>query len=719
MALAALAACAEEHPTEPRDAAPTAPLPVAAATVGESYAFVINGSSSVSVIRTSDHSVIATVPSGCCGPTSVAVSPDGAFVYVLKFEGTEIGVIETARLLADPTHPASALVGTFDIQIVAPGFRGGDDLLVSANGDFVYVSGAESATSSIVVLRTEKLLADRANALVAKLAIGAYDLNMAISPDGAFIYVTFGRLCCSAAGLAVIRTSDNRRVATVDGVVGSVAVTPNGAYAYVAGAGHSSNQLAVIRTSDNTLANSVVIDGRHTDVAITPDGAYAYVTQVDGGPSSVKVVRISDPAIARPTVVANVGGLGYSLHSVAFTPNGAFAYVTVHDEHRVKVIQTSKVLTDLANAVVATVPVGSLPTQVAIGPALAPTKAPATITLSGLNQAYNGSPKAATATTDPAGLEGVALTYDGSLTPPTAVGSYAVVAALTNPEYEAPDAIGTLVIEKGTATITLGNLAHTFDGTAKAATATTNPAGLSGVTLSYSQNSAAVASPSNAGTYHVLAQLSNPNYNPAEAAGTLTIQPARPTISWADPAAIIVGTPLSGTQLNATATGVGGASLTGSFAYTPAAGTVLGPSPAESLSVAFTLSDPNYTGATKTVHIAVRYSFSGFFHPVDNKPVVNKTNSGQGIPVKFSLAGDQGLDIFQPGSPTSASYSCTANPADVIEQTVAASTSSLSYEAGQYEYVWKTEKAWANSCRRLVLKLKDGTSLEALFQFTK
>jgi hypothetical protein len=95
--------------------------------------------------------------------------------------------------------------------------------------------------------------------------------------------------------------------------------------------------------------------------------------------------------------------------------------------------------------------------------------------------------------------------------------------------------------------------------------------------------------------------------------------------------------------------------------------------------------------------------------------------SGQAIPVKFSLGGNQGLDIFQPGSPSSGSYACTATPEDVVEQTETGSTSGLTSEAGsgQYKYVWKTEKAWANTCRKLVLKLKDGTSHEALFHFTK
>ena len=50
----------------------------------------------------------------------------------------------------------------------------------------------------------------------------------------------------------------------------------------------------------------------------------------------------------------------------------------------------------------------------------------------------------------------------------------------------------------------------------------------------------------------------------------INVQQAAPTISWADPADIVFGTALSGTQLDATA------SVQGTFTYSPAAGTVLG-----------------------------------------------------------------------------------------------------------------------------------------------
>ncbi len=56
------------------------------------------------------------------------------------------------------------------------------------------------------------------------------------------------------------------------------------------------------------------------------------------------------------------------------------------------------------------------------------------MSLAGLAQTYDGDPKPATATTEPAGVV-VAITYDGGNTVPTDAGSYSVSATVTNPNY--------------------------------------------------------------------------------------------------------------------------------------------------------------------------------------------------------------------------------------------------------------------------------------------
>lgn len=114
------------------------------------------------------------------------------------------------------------------------------------------------------------------------------------------------------------------------------------------------------------------------------------------------------------------------------------------------------------------------------------------------------------------------------------------------------------------------------------------------------------------------------------------------------------------------------------------------------------------------------YAFSGFFQPVDNLPTENVVRAGSAIPVKFSLGGNRGLDIFAAGFPASQQIACNNSaPVSDIEETVAAGGSSLTYDPAtdQYSYIWKTNTAWKNTCRQLAVKLNDGSSHIANFQF--
>ncbi len=80
------------------------------------------------------------------------------------------------------------------------------------------------------------------------------------------------------------------------------------------------------------------------------------------------------------------------------------------------------------------------------------TQALASVTLSGLSQTYDGTPKPVTVTTVPEGLT-VALTYEGSTTAPTAAGSYAVICTVNEVNWQG-SASGTLTLAKIDQTIT-------------------------------------------------------------------------------------------------------------------------------------------------------------------------------------------------------------------------------------------------------------------------
>jgi hypothetical protein len=350
-------------------------------------------------------------------------------------------------------------------------------------------------------------------------------------------------------------------------------------------------------------------------------------------------------------------------------------------------------------------------------------KATAVLNLGDLTRTFSGSPQVVTATTSPAGLGTVTVTYDGSATAPTSAGSYVVTATLDNDLYQAAHAHGTLVIAKAPASITVGT-EFIYDGTPKSSHITTSPEGLEGIVVTYGLNGVPVASPTNAGVYQVLASLANPNFQAPDAFGTLTILPATPTITWSAPAPITAGTPLGAAQLNATAKGVGGASLAGSFIYNPSAGTVLGAG-SYVLAVEFSPNDPNYTGTAATVGIDVAsprsvLGFRGFFQPVKNAPVFNRVKAGRAVPLRFTLEGYQRGPVFK-GSPTSSQISCSAVQSEnEVTESDASQRSTLKAEGrNQFKYIWKTNKAWDGTCRKLVITLSDGSTHEALFNLGK
>jgi hypothetical protein len=136
-----------------------------------------------------------------------------------------------------------------------------------------------------------------------------------------------------------------------------------------------------------------------------------------------------------------------------------------------------------------------------------------------------GGNGAGTVSFNAGGSTACAVTASGLLTMTSGTGTCAVTAT------KAADANYTSVTSdplsispaKATASIALSDLSYSYDGSPKSATATTTPGGLSGVMVTYDGSSSL---PVNAGSYAVVASLSNANYSATNATATLTISAA-------------------------------------------------------------------------------------------------------------------------------------------------------------------------------------------------
>lgn len=179
----------------------------------------------------------------------------------------------------------------------------------------------------------------------------------------------------------------------------------------------------------------------------------------------------------------------------------------------------------------------------------------------------------------------------------------------------------------------------------------------------------------------------------------------------------ITGTGLTG----ATAVSFGTAAATSFTVNSATSITATSPAATTAGPAGVTVTTPAGTSTTSTAgQFSYTYAFTGFTSPVDNPPVLNQVNAGQAIPMKWSLGGNQGLNIIASGYPTATQVNCsTSAPVNTSTLTDTAGGSGLQYDAGSgtYTYVWKTAKAYSGTCQQFTLTLTDGTTHTADFQF--
>ena len=148
------------------------------------------------------------------------------------------------------------------------------------------------------------------------------------------------------------------------------------------------------------------------------------------------------------------------------------------------------------------------------------------------------------------------------------------------------------------ADITYGTL---LDATQLNATASGPPGGSLPGALTYSPATGALLDAGQQ-TLTVTAAATS-NYLETTNSVTLVVNKADQNISWANPGAIVYGTKLGATQLNASVAGVSGGSAPGELTYTPGSGTVLNAG-SQTLNV-IAAATTNYNEANKSVTIVV------------------------------------------------------------------------------------------------------------------
>ena len=421
------------------------------------------------------------------------------------------------------------------------------------------------------------------------------------------------------------------------------------------------------------MVATVSVGTRPGPIAITPDGAFAYVGRfVSPGVGGVDVIDIATNTVITTVIVGN------QPFGIAITPNGAFAYVANFVGSSVSVIDTA------TNTVVATI-------IDAVG-----ARTPSAVDITG---------DGAFAYVTNANSNSVSVIDTATNTITTLISGFSVPGgvAITKPRNNPP------VARCQNVTVPAG---PTCTANASIDNGSSDPD--SGDTITLSQSP---AGPYPLGTTTVTLTVTDSHGASSQCTSTVTVVDTTPPTIMCPGNIVSPGNPDVNPGTPTATDNCSGVMVVG---VRSDAQPLNAPYPFGTTIIIWTATDGAGNQATCTQTVTVTFNFTGFFSPVNNLPTVNMVNAGRAIPIKFSLGGNQGLNIFAPGYPVSQQIACNDSaPVGVIEETATAGNSSLSYDpvSDQYTYGWKTNKAWEGTCRQLIVKLRDGSEHVAVFKF--
>lgn len=254
---AALAGCARERGGQP----------------GGYRIYVTNeASGDLSVIDSATHEVVATVKLGK-RPRGIHASPDGSTIYV-ALSGSPFAPPGVDESTLPPPDRSADGIGVVDARRNQPRrvIRCGTDpeqFDLTRDGSFLYVSNEDSATASLVDLRS--------GTVVASIPVGEEPEGVTISPDGRFVYVTAE----NEGAVYVIETASNRVVKNFKAGLRprSVAFLEDGSRAYVTA--ENDGTVTVVAATTHEPLRTIALGGREVKpmgLALSPDETKLYVS---------------------------------------------------------------------------------------------------------------------------------------------------------------------------------------------------------------------------------------------------------------------------------------------------------------------------------------------------------------------------------------------------------------------------------------------------------
>ena len=528
-------------------------------------------------------------------------------------------------------------------------------------------------------------------------ALSAMQLNASSTTAGTFVYTPSagtvlgaGSQTLSVAFTPTDMTDYNTATATATLTVNKA--TPTITWATPAAITYGTALNATQLDASSTTAGSfvytpafgtVLTAGTQTlSVTLSPTDATDYNTATDS--VTLNVIKAT-PTItwAGPAAITYGTALSATQLDASSGVAGTFAYspafgtVLMAGSHTLSVTFTPTDITDYSSATQtvllavnkATPSITwATPAAITYGTALSSTQLDASSTVTG---AFAYTPSSGTVLT--AGSQTLSVT----LTPSDTT------------DYNSATGTVILMVSKATPTITWVTPAPITYGTALSATQL-NASSTTAGTFAYTPSSGTVLTAGSQTLSVTLNPTDTTDYNMATTTVTLMVNRVIPTITWATPAAITYGTALSATQLDASSGGVAG-----TFAYTPASGTVL-TAGSQTLSVTFTPTDTtDYNTATAAVLLTVNKATPNIIWATPAAITYGTALSATQLNASSTTAG---AFVYTPATGTvltagSHTLSVTITPTDTTDYNTAIQTVPLTVNKTTPTITWATPAA--------------------------
>ena len=377
-------------------------------------------------------------------------------------------------------------------------------------------------------------------------------------------------------------------------------------------------------TTDYTAATasvSITVNPATSTVAWATPAAITYGTAL--GASQLDANASVSGSLTYSPAVGTVLAAGQQTLTATFTPTDSTDYTPATATVMLTVNQATPAIT------------WATPSAITYGTALGTAQLNATSTVAGT---FSYLP--ATGTVLAAGQQTLTATFT-----PTDSTDYAAAAANVS-----------ITVSKATPTVTWSAPGAIVYGTALSSAQLDAKSTVSG-TFIYSPSAGNVLAAGAQTLSVTFTPTDTADYSPVTATASLTVTKSTPTIAWPTPASIVTGTPLSGTQLDATT------SVPGTFAYSPAAGAV----PAagnQTLTTVFTPTDSaDYNSTTASVVLVVKAAPSFTLSASSSSLTEIQGKSGTDT---ITVAGQNGFNssvtLSTSGLPTGVAVTFATNP---------------------------------------------------------